>query len=95
MGEIKRNSKGEKLYPFSMGKHGHDVLLAYNAQKLMCWDMLDGVRKMNSKAFEIRDMLGELLANYQSEKVAWVTGEELNTLKLCVFFADDFRSGKQ
>jgi len=36
MREVKRNSKGEKLYPFSMARLGHNIELAYNIISGIC-----------------------------------------------------------
>lgn len=81
MNEIRRNNKGEKLYPFSMRKYGHNIELAYNHQHNICDDMESGIIAWDNKAFEWMDKLSDAYANAIGSAVAWVNWETLSVLR--------------
>lgn len=89
--EVKRNSKGEKLYPFSMVKYGHNIELAYNHQWLICREMEDHEREWDDKAFEWLDTLSEVYASAMGHMIYWATGKEYGVLKEASVWAECYR----
>ena len=88
--EIRRNEKGEKLYPFSMSKHGHDIQLAYDVQTSLCYDMINRTVDWDDKAFDRHQALSWAMT-LQSDSVVWVTGKEYAFLKETVIMAGNYR----
>lgn len=91
---VKRNSKGEKLYPFSMRKYGHNIELAYNHQKIICWEMEDGERPWDDKAFDWLEKLGEAYGHAAGAPIAWVTGKDYGILQDASGWAECYRDGR-
>lgn len=91
--EIRRNSKGEKLYPFSMRKYGHNIELAYNRQYIIINEMQDGEREWDDKAIEYYDTLSEVYANAMGHAIYWCNGKEYGILKEASVWADYYRDG--
>lgn len=88
---VRRNSKGEKLYPFSMLKYGHNIELAYNHQWIICQEMIDGERDWDEKAFENRDRITEVYENAIGNAIYWATGKEYAILRDASVWAECYR----
>ena len=79
-----RNSKGEKLYPFSVRRNGHNIELAYNHQWLICREMEDGEREWDNRAFEQMERISEAycaITPCGADGIAWVNGKTYAVLK--------------
>ena len=94
MTEIKRNNKGEKLYPFSMIKYGHNIELAYNHQWIICREMEDGEREWDQKAFTWMNRLEEAYSLAIGHGIAWVNGKTYSVLKDANAWAMVYRDSK-
>lgn len=88
---VRLNSKGEKLYPFSMLKYGHNIELAYNHQRIICDEMQEGVRAWNDEAFERLDKLEEVYNNAIGSPIYWATGKEYSILTDASAWAEFYR----
>ena len=95
MTEVRRNNKGEKLYPFSMRKYGHNIELAYNHQKNICDEMEDGERAVDRKAFEHLQKLSDAYATAIGHPVAWVNGKTYAVLKDASAWAESYRDERR
>ena len=91
--ENKYNSKGEKLYPFSMRKYGHNIELAYNRQWLICKEMEEGEREWSDDAFTWLDKLESVYSVAMGHAIYWATGKEYGILKEASVWADTYRGG--
>lgn len=92
--QIKRDSNGNKLYPFNMMKYGHNIELAYNCQYIICQEMEDNERKWDDKAFEYYDALGDVYAAAMGHPIFWCTGKQYGILKEASVWADCYRDMK-
>ena len=66
----------EKLYPFSMGKNGHNIELAYNNQHIICDEMEMGERPWDDKAFDLLKEISDLYANAIGNLIYWCPYKE-------------------
>lgn len=87
--------KQQKLYPFSLTKHAHDIEYRYNRLKniehdYFCegleltkaeYNKLEEELELVTKAYEI------ILTTFSNGKVVWVDGATLGILKECVAWA--------
>lgn len=87
----KRNKNGEKLYPFSMIKNGHNVELAYNHQFCICDDMENGIIPYDQKAFDYFERLSEVYAKAMGNPIYWCIGKEYAILKEASVWATCYR----
>lgn len=80
----------EKLYPFSMRKHAHDLELARNLlyNRYICNDNVS--EKMREWAEDRRERLGNILLK-SNGYVAWLTGEEWELANKAMSWAVSFR----
>lgn len=83
--EVRRNDQGQKLYPFSIQKHAHDIEFRYNR---MC-----NVLSEMQTAPEFREVYEAMFHGYSS--VAWLTGRQLSLAKDAVAWAHDTRAETQ
>lgn len=90
----KRNKRGEKLYPFSMMKYGHNIELAYNHQWLICREMEDHERPWDDKAFDYLEELQEVYADAMGAPIFWATGKQYALLKEASVWAECYRDRK-
>lgn len=65
-----------KRYPFSFIKNGHNVMLAYNHQWLICREMEDGERPYEQEAFDHLHKIVDTLERTGEGGVVWVSGED-------------------
>ena len=79
--EIRRNAKGEKLYPFSMRKEGHNIELAYNHMYCIVHDMYHGDREWNQKTVDFYEKLTEIYGKAMGCPIYWATGKEYGFLR--------------
>jgi hypothetical protein len=83
----------DKLYPFSLPKHAHDIELAYNAHANACHAMEMGDMPWDDSAFEalseIREIREYAFGSY--EPVAWVPGKIYAKLRDWTFWAQNYR----
>ena len=86
--EIKVNSKGEKLYPFSMRRYGHNIEYAYNTLYCNYSDMLDGKSEWNDKVYESWSNIQEVYAKAMGNAIYWATGKEYGMLKSWSMWAE-------
>ena len=72
---------GEKRYPFSMLKYGHNIELAYNHLKIAESEMFEGIREWDDKTIESLEVLSDLYEKAIGHSVYWATGKEYGLLK--------------
>ena len=92
---LKTNSKGEKLYPFSMKKHGHDLEFAYNHQWLICREMEDGDREWDDRAFERLETIEKAYLKYIGYEIVYVTGKNYGLLRDLCAWAENYRAERK
>lgn len=89
--EQRRNAKGEKLYPFNIAKHEHDIFYRYNRAKN---ELDENWKTMNREQFDkldrLIDDLEELLGFMGG--VVWLTGKQYGLAKESVIWADSQRT---
>lgn len=89
--EIRRNSKGEKLYPFSMLRYGHNIELAYNHQYIIVHEMYDGDREWNDEAIKYYETLETVYSHAMGYPIYWCNGKEYGILKEASTWAECYR----
>ena len=72
---------GEKRYPFSMLKYGHNIELAYNHLKIAVCEMEMGDREWDDKTVESLEVLSDLYEKAICCPIYWATGKEYGLLK--------------
>lgn len=87
----KYNSNGQKLYPFSMIKNGHNIEYAYNHQWLICKEMEEGERPWDDNAFSWLDKLSDVYACAMGHPIYWATGNEYGILREANAWAVNYR----
>lgn len=102
--ELRHNSKGEKLYPFSNEKHAHDIEFRYNR---ICNEIHDmqlapefGGRKHTAEEFDKAwDEMEKLQEVYDivciGGGISWLTGKQYAIAKECVAWASETRANTQ
>lgn len=94
MKEERRNKNGEKLYPFNLAKHEHDIFFRYNRAKN---ELDENWQTMNRAQFDkldkLVDDLQELLGLMGG--VVWLTGKQYGLAKECVIWADSARAERR
>lgn len=79
----------EKRYPFSMKKHGHNIMLAYNHLRILLAD-----DKLDKKGYERFMALQEVYSKANACPVYWATGKEYGILNEASMWAVSFRDYK-
>lgn len=79
-----------KTYPFSMARHGHDLMLAYNLLFTQFIDNENTTAKLHNWAVETRNRLSEIMA-MGNGRVAYLTGEQIGLAKRAIVWAVEFR----
>lgn len=104
--EERRNEKGQKLYPFSIQKHAHDIEFRYNRMCNVLSEMQTAPEfggrtdytheefdKLYDEIEEFREVYEAMFHGYSS--VAWLTGRQLSLAKDAVAWAHDTRAETQ
>ena len=94
--------KSQKLYPFSLVKHGHDIEYRYNRLKNIECDYFDGEIELSDAEYDRLEEELELVKNayeiilntHSDGRVVWVDGATLGILKECVAWATTQRDIK-
>ena len=92
----------QKLYPFSLVKHAHDIEFRYNRLKNTECDYFDGEIQLTNEEFDrleaelkaVTEAYEIILNTHSDGKVVWVDGQTLAILKKCVLWADNERANK-
>ena len=93
-------ASNEKLYPFSVSKHAHDIEYYHNHLYCAMRDMEDGYEPMDVDRYDrIFDLYyGELQELYekmfdsQDGRIVYLTGKQIALAKKIVFWASDRRA---
>lgn len=91
----------EKLYPFSVAKHAHDIEYYHNHLYITMRDMEDGDTPMDVDRYDrIYDLYyGELQELYEKMfdspdgRIVYLTGKQISLAKKIVFWASERRTG--
>lgn len=100
---LKLNSKGEKLYPFSLQKHAHDIEFKKNRTFNVRADMESGAIPWNDAEYdrldkdyqELSDLLCVVLSGSRDGLTSWLTGSQLGKAKEVVAWAGMARAATQ
>lgn len=86
----------QKLYPFSIRKHGHDLAFRRNRAMNERYDMeCNGTlnARMDEQLTALIDALGDIMCTYPDNKgIIWLTGKEYGLAKESVMWAEAMRS---
>ena len=91
--ENMKNAKGEKLYPFSMKKYGHDIEYAYNFLRNVYDEMLVGEKEWDDNTYYSFESIRDIYSRAISAPVFWATGKEIGNLKRWALWAESRRAG--
>ena len=85
-----------KLYPFNMARYGHNIELAYNHQSIICYEMRDGERPWDDKAFDYFEELGEAYGKAMGQgPIAWLDGKTYGIIRDASVWAECYRDSHQ
>ena len=79
-----------KTYPFSLARHGHDLMLAYNLLFTHYVTNENATAKLQNWATETRNRLAEIMNNGNG-RIAFLTGEQIGLAKRAIEWAIAFR----
>ena len=92
---VRTNRHGEKMYPFSFQKHGHDIEFRINRLYLSLRDMEDHETPWDDAAYDQmvaeKEKLEEALG-YCSGPVSFIPGRLYGAVKEAVFWAGNTRA---
>jgi hypothetical protein len=89
----------QKLYPFSLSKHAHDIEFFRNRVFIILREMESGERPMDNQMYDkLSDLydgpleeLSEALYNSRDGYICWLTGKQIGLAKKCVAWAHETR----
>lgn len=92
---LRINGNGEKMYPFSFQKHGHDIEFRINRLYLSLRDMEDHETPWDDKAYDQmvaeKESLEEALG-YCDGPVSFIPGRLYGAVKDAIFWAGNTRA---
>lgn len=96
--EARYNKQGQKLYPFSMLKNGHNIELAYNHLYLLTHEdeetmFEEGLLRVPDETYDSYDRLSELYGAAIGTPIYWCIGKDYADLKEYSMWAELYRDG--
>lgn len=90
----------QKLYPFSMEKHAHDIELVRNRAKNRMYAMEGGEFPMDSKEYDfleiqvkrLTELLLAVMDGSRDGRISYITGPQIGFAKEVVFMAAEIRA---
>lgn len=92
--------KMEKIYPFSIAKHAHDIEYYYNHLYNVMRDMESGEIPMDNKRYDkisnlyygdLRELY-EMMFNSRDGRIVYLTGKQIGLAKKIVHWASESRA---
>jgi len=92
-------ARKQRLYPFSMQKHAHDIEFMCNRVRNIMYDMEAGDIPYNEKEYDkleekfdkLTALLSSVLSNSRDGRISWLTGPEIALAKEAVVWAEHER----
>ena len=90
----------QKLYPFSMTKHAHDIEFAKNRTFNLAHDLwmagdAEAAERMDDLHDKYTALLCAVMDSSRDGRISWLTGPQLSLAKELVLWADNERHGRQ